>query len=555
MQKCSKLVLFLIGLILIFSVGINNTVAATTPSIYVSTNGNDSWDGLNSTYTGNTSGPKATIKNATNSLNSGGTVYIDSGTYKENNITIKTDMTIIGQNQETPIIDGSGTNNIFNVQSGAQITITNLTILNGTSTNFGAIYNQGKLNLNNDNFINNSAVNGGSVYNENSGTLTVTNSNFINNSVTDFGGAIYNSGTLEVIDCNFTNNMGGMGGAMYNYNTLIVSGNNFNDNTACDGGAIVNEDVLILSNSNFSNNNAMCAGGAIINYNACTLTASNCSFIDNTATFGGVVVNYGILNLTSSNFSNNEASQYGGFIFNYSTAQIHFNRIIGNTAIIGYAIYNSNGNLDASLNWWGSNTGPQIEDISGITIPLWLVLTVTANPQIIPSNNLSKITADLLHDSMGTFHNPVYGYIQDISINFITTTGIMNNLSTINGIAQFNLNGGLNGGVDTVSTKIDNQTVKTLVIIDTIPPKVTLTSPKNNEKRFSRTSRIQIKFSEKIKTSLNWSKIVTIQEWESSQNYQIDLRNNNFYQNNDQKNSKQLVHYKNTKISNQRLFR
>ncbi len=507
-KKIFKICLLLLGFVLIFSVGINNTVAATTPSIYVSTNGNDSWDGLNSTYIGDKSGPKATIKNATSTLNSGGTVYIDSGTYKENNITINTDMSIIGKNQETTIIDGS-TNNIFNIQSGVQVTISNLTILNGSFTNGGAIYNQGKLTLNDDNFINNSAVFGGSVYNENSGTLTVTSNNFVNDTATDFGGAIYNSGTSKVIDCNFTNNMAGMGGAIYNYNILIASGNNFTDNTACDGGAVVNEDVLGLSNSNFSNNNAMCAGGAIINFNACTLTVTNSTFIYNTATFGGVVVNYGIVNLADNNLSNNKASQYGGFIFNYSTAEIHFNRIIGNTAIAGNAIYNSNGNLDASLNWWGSNAGPPIGDVSGITIPLWLVLTVTANPQTIPSNTLSTITADLLHDSNGNFHDHVYGYIQDIPVNFIST-GIMNTLSTINGRAQFNLNGGLNTGVDTVSTTIDNQTVKTLVIIDTIPPKVTLTSPKKNAKRFSRTSRIAIKFSEKIKTSLNWSKITVI---------------------------------------------
>lgn len=292
-EKIFKISFLLLGIVLIFSIGINTTVAATTPNIYVSTNGNDSWDGLNSTYVGDKSGPKATIKNATSTVNGGGTVYIDSGTYKENNITINTNMTIIGQNQETTIIDGADTNNIFNVQSGVQVTISNLTLLNGTFTNGGAIYNQGKLTLNNNNFINNSAVNGGSVYNENSGTLTVTSSNFINNSATDFGGAIYNSGTSKVNDCNFTNNMAGMGGAIYNYSTLVASGNSFTDNAACDGGAIVNEDVLILSSSNFSNNTAMCAGGAIINFNACTLTVTNSTFIGNTATFGGVVVNYG----------------------------------------------------------------------------------------------------------------------------------------------------------------------------------------------------------------------------------------------------------------------
>jgi PKD repeat protein len=43
--------------------------------------------------------------------------------------------------------------------------------------------------------------------------------------------------------------------------------------------------------------------------------------------------------------------------------------------------------------------------------------------------------------------------------------------------------------------------------IDKIPPKVVLTNPKNLVTRFSRTSAITIKFSENIKTSVNWSKV------------------------------------------------
>ena len=43
--------------------------------------------------------------------------------------------------------------------------------------------------------------------------------------------------------------------------------------------------------------------------------------------------------------------------------------------------------------------------------------------------------------------------------------------------------------------------------IDKTTPKVTSTSPANGATKVSRTSTIAIKFSEKIKTSTNWSKI------------------------------------------------
>jgi hypothetical protein len=64
---------FLIILSFIFLFGMGN-VAAASNTIYVNiTSGNDSWNGLNSTWINGINGPKASIKNATESANSGGT--------------------------------------------------------------------------------------------------------------------------------------------------------------------------------------------------------------------------------------------------------------------------------------------------------------------------------------------------------------------------------------------------------------------------------------------------------------------------------------------------
>ena len=67
------------GLIVIFSYGVGNVAAANASSVYVNTQGNDTWNGLNSTWVSGTNGPKATIRNATGTVTSGGTVYIASG--------------------------------------------------------------------------------------------------------------------------------------------------------------------------------------------------------------------------------------------------------------------------------------------------------------------------------------------------------------------------------------------------------------------------------------------------------------------------------------------
>jgi predicted outer membrane repeat protein len=81
------------------------------------------------------------------------------------------------------------------------------------------------------------------------------------------GGAIYNHGTLTVMDCNFINNTANWGGAICNDGTLTVTDSTFINNTAThDGGAINSVSVLTVNNSTFINNNAQNVAGAIINW-------------------------------------------------------------------------------------------------------------------------------------------------------------------------------------------------------------------------------------------------------------------------------------------------
>ncbi len=113
--------LILIILTVIFSFGVGNAAAAPGNTIYVSTHGNNSWNGLNSTHISGLNGPKATIKNATGTVTINGTVYIVTGTYNENNISISKNMNIIGESQDNTIINGKNTNTIFNIITGAKV--------------------------------------------------------------------------------------------------------------------------------------------------------------------------------------------------------------------------------------------------------------------------------------------------------------------------------------------------------------------------------------------------------------------------------------------------
>ena len=116
-----------------------NTVSADQSIIYVSDlTGDDSWNGESSIWDDLTmSGPKKSIKNATGTVTSGGTVNIANGHYlgeNNTNVTIDKNMTIIGESRENTIINGTGSAQIFTIQKGINVSIKNLTFVNGTAT-------------------------------------------------------------------------------------------------------------------------------------------------------------------------------------------------------------------------------------------------------------------------------------------------------------------------------------------------------------------------------------------------------------------------------------
>jgi predicted outer membrane repeat protein len=552
--------LILIGLMVIFSYGMGNVSAASDGSIYVnSSSGNDDYNGLNSTWIGGLNGPKATIKNATGTVTTNGTLYIARGTYSESNIQIDTDMKIIGENQHNTVINGmeSG-NSIFTVAFGVNLTIINLTLTNATAK-YGAIDNNGNLTVGNSTFTNNNASSGAGAI-SNFGSLIVDNGTFTNNTSTSDGGALDSNGPMTVNNCTFTNNSAKYGGAIDNHGTLTVD------------------------NSTFAHNNAP-YGGAIASYR--TLTVNNCTFTYNSASTGGAINNYLTLTVENSTFTNNTSDHEGGAISNYGTTVVNFNRIIGNMAPAGSDIYNSEGTIEASDNWWGTNIGPSVTCLSGIIVKSWLILNVTAIPITIPNNSISIITANLLYTNLGTLSG---GYVPNgTPVNFRSTLGKINPSYTTNGIAQSILYSGSIAGTDLVSVIVDHQiitiseiikdtiqpTAKTNVngglynttkvvtlsmsekgkiyytinkttptskgmlytkpitisststlkyfaidlagnkspiytqtyTIDKVPPKVAVTTPANKKINVSRTSIISIKFSEAIKNSTKYNKI------------------------------------------------
>ena len=178
--------------------------------------------------------------------------------------------------------------------------------INTSTVDGAALYNEGIAIINGCIFQNNKGKDGGAVYNTN--TMTITDTSFTNNTATGLGGAIYNTGSLELIadsvGISFSGNLDSSNNSIYNTGNLTfnakgtninitegISGNNgniifnaINNNTITIASAITNNS-LSFANGTVKLDNA--AGNYLSN---ATLIGGNgkLSFIDNSITDSGI---------------------------------------------------------------------------------------------------------------------------------------------------------------------------------------------------------------------------------------------------------------------------
>ncbi|MBF4475256.1 hypothetical protein [Methanobacterium formicicum] len=389
---------------------IDTSSAAST--LYVNNDtGNDDWDGTSATYQGGTIGPKATIQNASDEVDSDGTVNVASGTYNEN-LLITRSLSLIGENRDTTIIDGGGNDRVINVDA-LNFLIAHFTIQNGLADDAGAgIYKTSGTTTINDCTIKDNTVQaltggwGGGIYNQ-EGRLNIQNSLLTNNSVETlgnggWGGALYDLGITTITNCQFNDNKvisatdSAAGGAIYNQNSLDITGTVFNRNSAQaadqggNGGAIYNHNygVITLVNTDFFDNLAQslgdnALGGAVYSHPGGIVNIEDCHFEGNQALaaedggMGGAILNQeGTLNIASSSFTENTAycdleGGIGGAITNIAgILTITDTTFTGNLAQaeeiggVAGAIANIGGNVTLSGNTFSGNMA-QAEEIGG----------------------------------------------------------------------------------------------------------------------------------------------------------------------------------------------
>jgi CSLREA domain-containing protein len=239
-------------------------------------------------------------------------------------------LTIKGVDAATTRIDGAGIDRVFQIPSGAAVTLSGISIVSGhTDQSGGAIYNRGSLMLNGVTLQNNQAdADGGGLFND-GGIATINDSTISDNQANNGGGIENSDGTITLSNATINNNTAttGDGGGVRNHSTLVVQGSWIHDNYATigDGAGIYNTAAATISTTTIQDNVAYAGAGGNI-YSGDSVGLSTLAIASSTVlhgfawTNGGGIFNDGALNLTNTTLTTNRAN-LGDGIYNAETTQ------------------------------------------------------------------------------------------------------------------------------------------------------------------------------------------------------------------------------------------
>jgi hypothetical protein len=242
---------------------------------------------------------------------------------------------------------------ILTVDPNVTVTISGLTLTNGSGFYGGGIFNDGgTLTVQFCSIAGNTAWRGGGILNL--GDLTINASTLSGNSTDNEGGGIANFGPLTIDHSILTGNEGSIGGAIYNFESasLIVHYSTLALNDASFGGAIANNSGTVLVDSSTVASNTAAIGGGIGNSYGGTVTVVNSTFNGNVATHaegGGIANEEGAaLYVIDSTVAGNAAASGGG-IANAGTMAARNIILAGNQAPSGADLSGDLGSLGHNL--------------------------------------------------------------------------------------------------------------------------------------------------------------------------------------------------------------
>lgn len=220
-------------------------------------------------------------------------------------------ITINGNNN---IINGNNQKSFISIQKSNTLIVNNLTITNTQSNRANAIRNLGNCILNNitikDTYsMYNNSSSGGAIYN--TGLMNIDNCKFINNTldaITFGGAAIYNSNNLTITDSTFENNTSSDGSAIYclNSKNTLIQNCLFKNNTANSSTIYNLNSNISVENSIFESNNGEYPIGYLLEKGQMDLL--NCQ-ITNHSSNKGLIYNNGRIIIKNSSISENNVNK------------------------------------------------------------------------------------------------------------------------------------------------------------------------------------------------------------------------------------------------------
>jgi hypothetical protein len=191
-------------------------------------------------------------------FNVNGTITLTSG-----KLEITHSLKINGPGASSVVISGNKASLVFGIDSGATVSISNLTIESGSGSNGGGIENFGALTLSGSVVYGNSAsASGGGLYNGSTGSATVTDTSFVSNAADGQGGGIFNStGTMTVTGSTVSGNQaktegGGIengGGTLTVTNTTIAGNQSFLGGGGIYSGGSTGSTAMLVNTTIYNN--------------------------------------------------------------------------------------------------------------------------------------------------------------------------------------------------------------------------------------------------------------------------------------------------------------
>ena len=336
--------------------------------IYVSPDGSDK-EGI-----GSSDSPFQSISHAVDMAGNNSKIILKDGTYigsSNTNININKYLTIETQGDVT--LNGEGKNYFFKVNKDSSLILNNIKFINGYTDSYsqlGAIKNQGKLLVNNTSFSKMDTVMS-TFYNE--GELIIDNSIILNSKSKNIAKSITNLG-----DCTISNSKLNDATAsdsdlpnVYNFKNIDIIESQISHLKSNDeyDASSYQTSIILIKNSTLTLIEAEKADIKLLNsninrrfsFNGCNVYVENSKIIPSSGLFNTLSIFKS--NFTAINTIFDAPISSGHTDFNITYSSILHGILGGGDKSVLYAPYN----------WWGVNSGPEIEYFKNIDIRNWAI--------------------------------------------------------------------------------------------------------------------------------------------------------------------------------------